>query len=204
MKQTVSQTTCEVPFRPCKSILDRFAKYVTRGEPDECWLWTGAIARNGYGRIRHGKIGQRHLTMRAHRVAWMIYHEKHIPIGMYILHKCPGGGTKLCCNPNHLAPGTAKENTRDALISGRYAFGDRNGSRLYPERRPRGDTHWARMNPDKVPRGEQCGKRCKLSDAQAAEIRVLYATKQHKQIDLAAQFNVDQTTISRIVLMKRR
>lgn len=80
-----------------------------------------------------------------------------------------------CCNPAHLFLGTSKDNSDDMIQKGR-------------------DLHF---------RGEQHG-RCKLTDAQVAEIRERYAAGGVTQIQLGAEFGVAHSQISRIVTRKNR
>ena len=60
----------------------------------DCWLWTAALDRYGYGRCRHNG------TQRAHRVAYeqMV---GPIPDGLVIDHLCR---VRACVNPSHLDP----------------------------------------------------------------------------------------------------
>jgi hypothetical protein len=72
-----------------------------------CWIWQGVKNNMGYGQFKlNGK------TELAHRVAWLFWRGV-IPEGLYALHKCPDGHNPACCNPEHLALGTARENSWD-------------------------------------------------------------------------------------------
>lgn len=93
-------------------------------EPNSgCWLWTGTIFRNGYGRMNFGYRGS---GRGAHRVAWELYHG-HVPEGMCVLHRCD---TKLCVNPDHLFLGTSADNCMDRHAKGRTrtSSGEAHGS----------------------------------------------------------------------------
>lgn len=95
-----------------------FWSNVDKSHADGCWLWTGCMARSGYGRIH---INRR--DFRAHRVAY----EKAvgpIPEGLILLHSCDN---RRCVNPAHLIPGTRLENNQDRDAKGRAAAGKRNG-----------------------------------------------------------------------------
>lgn len=85
----------------------------------KCWLWSGAVALGGYGtvRVRDDSRIQRSRTVSVHRVAWILTNGA-IPDGLQLLHSCD---VKVCCNPDHLLPGTAKDNTDDAVRKGRRA-----------------------------------------------------------------------------------
>ena len=76
---------------------DRFWAKVDRGGPDECWLWTAHIDRDGYGRFE--RIG-------AHRWAYE-FAIGPIPDGMQIDHLCR---VRRCVNPAHLETVTLAEN----------------------------------------------------------------------------------------------
>ena len=65
----------------------------------------------------------------------------------------------------------------------RRARGDRSGPRLHPERMVRGSAH-----PD-----------AKLTDEQVINMRTRYAAGGIRQVDLASEFLVSQTTVSKIL-----
>jgi hypothetical protein len=81
---------------------------VKKGNPWECWPWTGGRNTKGYGRI---KWFDKHTT--AHRVAFFLgkgYWPKN-----YALHDCD---YKLCCNYFHLYDGTSSDNINQAYERG--------------------------------------------------------------------------------------
>ena len=67
----------------------------------ECWLWTAATDRKGYGRI--WVDGQRR---QAHRVAYVLSGGE-IPEGMLLDHRCHH---TACVRPEHLRLATNKQN----------------------------------------------------------------------------------------------
>lgn len=81
----------------------RFWPKVKKGQPDECWLWRAAVARNGYGTF--GRDGQ---TRYAHRVAYELVRGP-IPEGLVIDHLCR---VRACVNPAHLEAVSLIENLR--------------------------------------------------------------------------------------------
>ena len=112
----------------------------------ECWTWTKAVCKSGYGHFYWAQDGRKNTTV-AHRVSWVLSGQV-VPQGLFLLHSCD---TPRCVRTTHLRVGTLKDNMRDAMDRGRVATGDRNASRLYPERHPRGERHGcARLNEDQV------------------------------------------------------
>jgi hypothetical protein len=101
---------------------ERWAKFVTEGEPDECWEWRGALSPQGYG-----NFSLRGRQMRASRAA-LIRAGVEIPDGMCALHHCDN---PPCVNPNHLYVGDRKQNALDCSARGRT-----NKASL-------GEKHWA-------------------------------------------------------------
>lgn len=88
-------------------IVRRFWAKVNRGEPQDCWLWTGAKLKSGYGSFQQA---------RAHRVSWTL-NRGPIPKGKHVCHHCD---TPLCVNPAHLFLGTDFDNRQDAIRKGRW------------------------------------------------------------------------------------
>lgn len=73
-------------------------------EPNSgCWLWLGALDRDGYGSIQApGNSGK----TRAHRFTFEFFCYP-IPAGKQIDHRCH---VRSCVNPEHLRVATAAEN----------------------------------------------------------------------------------------------
>lgn len=67
----------------------------------ECWEWTGAIGKWGYGNFHDGKK-----YCRAHRYSYEHYISS-IPIGLDLDHLCRN---RKCVNPEHLEPVTRQIN----------------------------------------------------------------------------------------------
>jgi hypothetical protein len=115
---------------------DRFWAKVEKREADECWPWLGAT--DG----RYGQLWKDGRNERAHKVSWEIHHGVPFPDGMDACHTCD---TPSCVNPNHIWPGTASDNARDALAKGRLKIPPllthcKHGHELTPENlgKPRG------------------------------------------------------------------
>lgn len=79
--------------------IEEFWERVAKSTVNDCWLWTGNISPNGYGRF--GKIY-------AHRYAYISEYDG-IPEGLDLDHLCR---VRHCVNPRHLEPVTRKENVR--------------------------------------------------------------------------------------------
>lgn len=156
------------------SSVDRFWAQVKKTE--HCWFWRGTFnSVTGYGVFSHRAV---------HRFSWTLAHGI-IPSGLHVCHHCD---TPLCVRPDHLFLGTPKENQLDSVRKGRRAYGDRNGSRLHPEKLTQvGEAHW----------------KAKLSDDQIAAIRFL-RTGGWGIVRLAQTFDVSHPYISRLCLRKSR
>ncbi len=174
--------------------------------PYECWEWTAATDKYGYGLVKFCKK-----MYYAHRVSWFLKNGA-IPSEKLVCHNCDN---PPCENPKHLFLGTSKDNTQDAVRKGRMASGkkhgskthperiargDRNGSRLHPERLARGDKNGSRTRPESRPRGES-NSRSKLTNLIVFEIRKRYL-KGETQINIAKDLRVSQQNISSIVNRK--
>lgn len=82
-----------------------------------CYIWTGAVGSDGYGRIaiKNRIDGSRMVT--PHQIAAVLRFGP-IPVGATVLHDCD---VRLCCraDPGHVRIGTQGENIRDAVRRGR-------------------------------------------------------------------------------------
>jgi hypothetical protein len=90
--------------------IEDFEFYVLK--TDTCWLWCGAIAPTGHGRVTFK--GKKH---QAHRVAKHLYEGFNLDSENLICHKleCPN---KHCINPNHTYEGDYSDNNNDTVLAG--------------------------------------------------------------------------------------
>lgn len=79
-----------------------------------CWIWIGAIDKDGYGVIA-GSCNGLGWRDKAHRKSYE-HHKGPIPKGAHVLHKCDVTG---CINPYHLYLGDPKQNGLDKKNRGR-------------------------------------------------------------------------------------
>jgi hypothetical protein len=77
----------------------------------DCWLWTSARHRAGYGAFWVPSVGR---MIRAHRVAWALAHGD--PGINWVLHHCDN---PPCVRLEHLFLGDAKANAQDMANKGR-------------------------------------------------------------------------------------
>lgn len=161
------------PIPPTLTVKDtaRFWSKVEQRTSEECWPWRGAVLAQGYGEF---KIAKR--MFKAHRIALFLTTAEWKEVAMHICDN------PLCCNPLHLRGGTQKENVADRVRKGRSAIGDRNGSRVYPERLMRGEDH----------------TNTRLTDAMVRELRERH-TAGELSGNLGKEFGIHRCTVHRIV-----
>lgn len=94
----------------------------------ECWNWMGCIQPNGYGRLT---IKRRQYY--AHRVAYQLATGNSLGRKL-ARHDCDN---RRCCNPEHIQPGTHKDNMRDALERNRVSRGIKHSLAVTPGTRAR-------------------------------------------------------------------
>lgn len=81
-------------FRLLCRIVEENRGHTEGGQPSPCWIWTGALDKDGYPQM---KVLRR--CYQAHRVAYH-YFNGPIPKGLDIDHLCHQRG---CVNPAHLS-----------------------------------------------------------------------------------------------------
>ena len=122
---------------------EKFWSKVGKEGPDNCWFWLSSCDSKGYGKVRFYKRNRL-----SHRVAWEIVRGSINDRWLFVCHSCDN---RLCCNPNHLFLGTAKDNAMDMARKGRVGRSNMPGwmngnARLNPEdvaemKRLRSDGH---------------------------------------------------------------
>lgn len=101
---------------------ERFWERVDKSDPDGCWLWTGSRAGRGYGRIAvDGK------PRPAHRVAWELANGVRMDSRFDACHHCDN---PPCVRPDHIFPGTPRDNAADMVAKGRHATPSKGKRRL--------------------------------------------------------------------------
>lgn len=88
-----------------------WAKVVKGPRPRDCWLWSGAVGDDGYGRFWIRRDGHPAM-LRAHRYAYETVHGALSP-GLVVMHEVCD--EPICCRvdlagPSHLVAGTQAEN----------------------------------------------------------------------------------------------
>lgn len=121
--------------------LENFWPKITKGEPDECWLWTASTYPKGHGIFGayDPTTGQRYFV-RAHRLAHYLSTGEQPEA---VMHVCD---TPRCCNPAHLRSGTVALNNTDRDSKGRVRHGETHASAMFTSaqiRAIRSEGKWA-------------------------------------------------------------
>jgi len=101
-------------FKPRTNLTDRFWKRVKKSEG--CWIWTGSLDGQGYGQV---KVERR--NMKATRVAYELAYGPS-DRSLFMCHHCDN---PACVRPEHLYPGTRKQNMLDMHLRRRSTWGER-------------------------------------------------------------------------------
>ena len=78
-----------------------------------CWDWAKGVNADGYGNGLYVDGRQ----VRAHRVSYLVTHGYLPPSDVFICHLC---SNPSCCRPDHLAAGTAWDNSQDTVAAGHH------------------------------------------------------------------------------------
>lgn len=126
--------------------------------------------KSGYGKITLAE----QKTGLTHRVVFEAF-VRPLKEGEWVLHSCDN---PACCNPSHLFIGTPRDNTQDSLKKGRHGTQQE---------------HWQKkMRCENNPGA-------KLANSDVAQMRKLWRERVMTQAELARNFGVHQSVVSRIV-----
>lgn len=199
-------------------IKQRFWSKVNKRGDSECWEWQRGRHPNGYGACKIAGIS----TNKAHRIAWILTRGQ-IPEGLYVCHRCDN---PPCCNPNHLFLGTQKDNIMDNVLKGRQhkKLSEKDIIEIRRKCTIEGVSQakiakqfdLCRQAVSQIVAGERWawveylpsnGKKrthMKLSNDDVTAIRKRYADSSITKKELGKAYNVDPSTISRIISMQSR
>ncbi len=160
-------------------------------EPNSgCWLWDGAHNREDRA-MWSARVGNKAVGGSAARWAWRIYRGE-IPAGLSVCHKCDN---RSCVNPDHLWLGTSAENNLDRDRKGRTSYGSRHGAAIRAQA-ARGDKNGSRLYPERLPRGS-AHHNAKLDEQRVRMIKTLIA-EDRGLLSIARAFGVSHPTIANI------
>lgn len=95
--------------------IERFHSRVSKGDPNECWLWQGQLTSECYGVFWTGTS-----KVVASRIAYFLHYGVN-PGRFRVCHTCD---IPPCCNPLHLFLGTNYDNAQDRHAKKRDACGE--------------------------------------------------------------------------------
>jgi hypothetical protein len=164
---------------PAAADLERFRSYIIVGADTECWPWRTLRRGVFWWRIN----GVRHCELSS-RLAFRLAHGRDIGPREIVAHRCDW---RPCRNPAHLEIKTQRANVQDSVDRGMHPY-IRSGRYRYTRR------YLKEANGP----GEANARHTLTTDAVRA-IRERYVPGLVRQADLAAEFGVGRSTISRIV-----
>ncbi len=104
---------CSTPCRRQDPFFTLLKRVEIQCDGTDCWNYTGTIGWSGYGQL---KVGQTNYS--AHKLMWMLWNDAKVPRGKVVRHTCVGN--PRCINPDHLNPGTQKQNIGECIAQGRF------------------------------------------------------------------------------------
>lgn len=105
----------QLGYRMWDTLSARFDRLVAK-QPKGCWIWTGDINHNGYGRLQYN-----YERKMAHRVSLELHLGHALPADQMVCHKCDN---PRCVNPEHLFVGDQTDNMGDCAAKMRHAYGE--------------------------------------------------------------------------------
>lgn len=109
--QTFCSMACKMAYlQDPVNIRARFWAAVNKTE--RCWLYTGAIDTEGYGRFSYGPMGPGRKQFQAHRYSWLLAGGELPKWPKMLCHTCD---VRNCVNPEHIYIGDHDTNTKDRL-----------------------------------------------------------------------------------------
>lgn len=99
-----------------KRLIELLARYTAPPNEGGCCYWTGPVDKDGYGCIGIGRY-----KYRISHVVWQLANGP-VPAGLFMLHKCDA---PPCITLEHLFPGTPADNSKDMVLKGRSARGEK-------------------------------------------------------------------------------
>jgi hypothetical protein len=114
------------PHNPTKAqkALERFHSKL-KPTANGCLEYIGGKLKTGYGIFNAGG------SVLAHRFAYMTFHEVALKPNEYVRHLACNNPS--CCNPLHLAVGSAKDNSLDMVNAGRSIKGRKNPQKRFTQ-----------------------------------------------------------------------
>jgi len=97
---------------------------VRQGSEADCWPWQAGFDADGYGSFQFRDLSGKKAIRRAHRVAFMLHHNRELSDDVVLRHSCD---SRACCNPRHTLEGSHNDNVQDRVTKGRSAIGTQNG-----------------------------------------------------------------------------
>jgi hypothetical protein len=193
-----------VSFNLSEKDIERFHSKYSKHAAQNCWNWKAGCFSTGYPAFKvNGK------TVHGNRVAYFLGNGP-LEKGKVVRHSCDN---PKCVNPFHLLIGSHQDNMRDMVERGRSAKGNKNGTRLYPERLKRGedhpgfnnpgmyhrgDEHWTHKKPELLKRGSDHGS-AKLNEEKVLAIRAKFAAGGVSKAALGREYGVNECMIGFII-----
>ena len=152
----------------------------------DCWVWTGAKVRTGYGILRR-TMHEKSRNYYVHRLMFEFYNGE-VSNDLQVCHSCDN---RSCLNPNHLWVGTGKQNTRDAINKKRMMWQQPGYVKA-----PMSDE--GREILSKMRRGEK-SEFCKLTDGKIKQLRTDWESGIRNRFYLAQEYGVHPSYVFRVV-----